>query len=418
MAQAKKGGAKASSQQETLMAARMDARVAFFIQPKTIQLAIDRATMASPRGADAESLWLKHLWVRVTANQIEVIGHNHQIGVKGSYPVEASRTGEFLLPPTAFQVFKALDRRVMVQVINEAGIDHVIIESGKFNCKIPTQDVKGYLDHLPNISYSMSLELNEVMVIGMIDRTLFSVANDDSRYGLNGLYIEVGDKDDHGQTRGEFYLRMVSTDGHRLSRVEAKLDRKTSGAFFALVDRGLVTIWKRLWNGATAETSGLVKLELSEKFARLSDASLQVWGKLLEGDFPDYRQVVPKSFSQMVQIPHEPILEMCQRSMIMTSASKQPSIKLSVDSFSRTLELSSSHMDVGEYREELKDIAVDTPNMESFQIGLNPAYFVEALKALSNPEVRLCLTNTIGPCVLNDKDDASIQYVLMPIRLS
>ena len=216
------------------------------------------------------------------------------------------------------------------------------------------------------------------------------------------------------------YLRMVSTDGHRLSRVEAIPDKKPSDTLKALIARDLVGIWTKLWKGDNLETSPLLKLEVGESFARITDGDLQAWGQLLEGDFPDYRQVVPKSFKRLVRIPLEPVIDMCQRSLTLTAMQKQQTVRLKVHDVKDgkgVLEVSSSNPDIGEYREDLDGIEVSKMDSDVFVIGLNPKYMMEALKALGTPRIRMCLTDSIGPCVVDDETDPSIQYVLMPVRL-
>jgi DNA polymerase-3 subunit beta len=233
----------------------------------------------------------------------------------------------------------------------------------------------------------------------MIAKTFFSISTDETRYHLNGVLFEC---DGH-------VARMVSTDGHRLSKVERPLENGPVLAQGIIVPRkGLMEVRRAL---ESAEGEIELGIHNGHLFVRVGSTALSV--KLIEAQFPPYEQVIPKENEKVAIAPRLATLEAMKRVSIMSS-DKTWGIKLSVAK--GELKVASDNPDLGEAHETI-DIGYDGP---ALTIGFNAKYFIELLGEMEGDEVRLELNGELDPGLVRSADQAragSYVGVVMPMRI-
>jgi len=241
--------------------------------------------------------------------------------------------------------------------------------------------------------------LPQETIKGMMRKTSFAVSTDESRYVLNGLFLSLK----------ENKMTMVATDGRRLALVDEEVDinEKSQGEF--IIPAKAVGELNRLLTG-----SGTVEIKLGENqasFALKDDKGFSVLliTKLIEGNYPNYRQVIPGEAKERVPLVREEFVHALRRAEIMTSE-KANSVRLTFGK--NTLAITANSPEVGEARETL---AVNYKGKE-MAIAFNPRYLIEALNALSEDEVYFELIDELSPGVL--KINGPFLYVVMPMRLS
>jgi DNA polymerase-3 subunit beta len=241
--------------------------------------------------------------------------------------------------------------------------------------------------------------LPQETVRGMMKKTSFAISTDESRYVLNGIFLSLKD---HKMT-------MVATDGRRLALVdeEVDIDEKSHGEF--IVPAKTVNELNRL-----LQEKGELELRFAENQAsfNLKDekgSSILIVSKLIEGNYPNYRQVIPAETKERVPLVREELLHALRRAEIMTSE-KSNSVKLSFGK--NKLEITANSPEVGEAKESLA-VNYKGPDMA---IAFNPKYMIDPLNALPNDEVFLELIDDLSPGVL--KINGPFLYVVMPMRLS
>ena len=252
---------------------------------------------------------------------------------------------------------------------------------------------------LPKFKDDKKVSLPQETVKAMMRKTSFAVSTDESRYVLNGIFISLKD---HKMT-------MVATDGRRLALVDEEVDiaEKSSGEF--IVPAKAVNELNRL-----LQEKGDVEIKFGENqasFALKDDKgfSVLVITKLIEGNYPNYRQVIPAEVKERVPLSREEFLQALRRAEIMTSE-KANSVKLTFGK--NNLAITANSPEVGEARETL---AVNYKGKE-MAIAFNPRYLIDALNALGEDEVFFELIDELSPGVL--KINGPFLYVVMPMRLS
>ena len=252
---------------------------------------------------------------------------------------------------------------------------------------------------LPKFKDDKKVGLQQETVRAMLKKTSFAVSTDESRYVLNGIFVSLKD--------GK--MTLVATDGRRLALVdeEVEISEKSTGEF--IVPAKAINELNRL-----LQDKGEVELKFGENqasFALKDDKGFSVLliTKLIEGNYPNYRQVIPGEAKERIPINREELLQALRRAEIMTSE-KANSVKMTFGK--NQLAITANSPEVGEARETL---AVNYKGKE-MAIAFNPRYLIDPLAALSEDEVFIELIDELSPGVL--KINGPFLYVVMPMRLS
>ena len=235
---------------------------------------------------------------------------------------------------------------------------------------------------------------------GLIDRTRFAISTEETRYYLNGIYLHEADRD------GTAMLRAVATDGHRLASVEIPLPAGAEGMPGVIVPRKAVTELRKLID----ESGDGVAVSLSESKIRFAFDDAVLTSKLIDGTFPDYQRVIPEGNDKVMEVDCGVFAEAVDR-VSAISSEKSRAIKLSLDG--GTLVLSASSPEHGSATEEL-EVAYDGDLLE---IGFNSAYLLDVTRQIEGETARFTMADSASPTVMQETDDASALYVLMPMRV-
>jgi DNA polymerase-3 subunit beta len=251
---------------------------------------------------------------------------------------------------------------------------------------------------MPNLADQKSVKIPQEKLRSMLRKTSFAISSDESRYVLNGIFMSLK----------EHKLTMVATDGRRLSMVDEDVDVSDKNQTEFIVPAKAVNELVRL---LTDKGEVEVRFAGNQAAFTLKDdkgMNLIIVTKLIEGNYPNYRQVIPGEAKERVSLSREEFMHALKRAELMTSE-KQNSVKLN---FTRNnLAITANSPDVGEARETM---AINYKGKD-MAIAFNPGYVIEPLNALANDEVYLELIDELSPGVL--KINGPFLYVVMPMRL-
>ncbi len=267
------------------------------------------------------------------------------------------------------------------------------IKAGKVSYRIvgmPDRDFPKVPDH----KEAIFTELDAITLREMIDRTLFSICNDETRFHLNGVLFESNG----------VAARMVSTDGHRLSKVDRKMPGgPTLSAGVIVPKKGVLEIKKILDGAATCKLA----IKTPHVYVQVDDMVLAI--KLIDAQFPPYEQVIPKSHKHTVVIDRAQLLDGIKRAQLMSSETR--GVKLTFTD--GTLAIASDNPDVGEVREELD---ADYTG-EALVIGFNPKYLIDILLAIQVDQIALELGGQLDPGLVRPLAGDDFAGVIMPMRI-
>lgn len=249
---------------------------------------------------------------------------------------------------------------------------------------------------LPSIAEVPTVDVDPRTLAEMISKTIFSVSSDETRQHLAGVLFECDGK----------VGRMVSTDGHRLSKVERKLEGGPVLATGILIPRKGVLELRRVVEGREAPVGLGVKD--GQLIVKADEIGLAV--KLSDSQFPPYQQVIPAENDRKVFVSRDAFLDALKRVAIMAS-DKTWGVRLSLDKGWLSIEADSP--DLGNARERIEVEYKGQP----VQVGFNARYFIELLGEMGSPEVQLELAGELDPAVVRPSDNGDYLGVVMPMRL-
>ena len=267
------------------------------------------------------------------------------------------------------------------------------IKSGKVTYRIvgmPDRDFPKVPDHR-EASYAT---VESAVLREMIERTMFSICNDETRFHLNGVFFESdGSK-----------CRMVSTDGHRLSKVERTIPNGPKlSAGVIIPKKGLLEIKKVLEQGPNA------KLAVKTPHVFLVQDDIAIAVKLIDAQFTPYDQVIPRDHKKIITVDRLRLIDALRRAQLMSSETRGVKVAASKEGVTIT----SDNPDLGEVREELEAEF----NSDPIAIGLNPKYVVELLTQMTSDQVTVALGGELDPGLIRPLTGDDYLGVVMPMRI-
>ncbi len=347
---------------------------------------------------------LSHVLLEATADGLlHVSATDLDISVSSEHPCEVKKPGKATVPARQFfEVVRSLPEKQVS--LRRSGNDWLEVKSGSAEFKLvglPPDDFPA----LPRFEKVQLVEVQAADLLQMIDLTAFAVSTDETRYNLNGVFFEPF----------EGALRTVATDGHRLSLAERALPSALQVKKGVILPRkGLAELKKLLLETDPSET----RLGFVENQAVVQRPGVTLVMRLVEGVFPDYRQVIPRAGDKRVTAGRERLLETLRRVSLLSSE-KAHAVKL--DLAPGRLRVLSQNPDLGEAREELP-VTYEGPPL---QIGFNGRYLIDVLSALACLEataaqdVVLELADDLSPGVIRPAGESATRYtgVVMPMRI-
>jgi DNA polymerase III subunit beta len=310
-----------------------------------------------------------------------------------------------------------LNAHKLFEIVREAEADEVALRSldgdwveikcGRARFKMMSLDSRSF-PAMPSIGERAEpaggtaprteLSIGAKVLTTMIDKTIFAVSPDETRYNLSGVYLESPAPDT---------VRMAATDGHRLSLIDRPAAGFSMQGGAILPRKGLNELRRLLDSGAEGDTTLCVDPQL----AWVLQANTEISMRRVEGEFPDYRGVIPKSSRYQIAVGRDALLAALKRAAIFSS-DRYHGIRLSLASGSLTV--SSTSPELGEASET---VDVEFAG-EEFSVGFNAAYLLQAATAVpAQSEILLGLTDEVSPGVITTPEDSAYLYVVMPMRL-
>ncbi len=334
--------------------------------------------------------------------QVFITATDLEVGVHGKHPAEVVTSGAI-----------TISARHLYDIVRSLPAERVTLKKLPNNWAQVQADAGGRqieykmlgmapedFQALPDVSNAALFPVDADMLKQMIDKTSYAVSNDETRYNLNGAYLEALE---------DGVFRMVATDGHRLSMIDAKLSPEPEAVKFdqgvIIPKKGLLEI-KRLIE--SEQTDCQMGLDGNNLVFKMQDVTVIM--RLLDGQFPEYRHVVPDKQNTNLSVERKPFIDSLRRISILSS-DRASGVKLVLSG--EQLRVTTSNPDLGEATE---DLGVENASGE-ITIGFNSRYMIDALSAIDSERVDLSLEDDLSPGVLRPAEDEHYTCVVMPMRI-
>ena len=344
---------------------------------------------------------LSHALMTIGGGILTVVSSDLEIVVRCQQPVAAGEPGSIALPARKLlDIAKVLPKESPVTVAGKEG-NYVEISSGRSHFRLaglPAQE----FPEMPEKPAGKAVSIDGSVFRKLSERVVPFASSDETRYNLAGILLEQAGKKDGSM------LRMVATDGHRLAMADGEVGNigdLLASRKILVPKKGILEIRK------LAETGpGSIDLSASEKFLFAAKGDTEVWVRLLDADFPDYRQVIPKENLLTATVSRDAFAEVLRRVAVM-APDKVHSVKLSFSG--KQLEVSSISPDQGEAR-DLLEAEYEGPAMK---IGFNGRYLQDAVSGVSEEKMVLQLKDEISQVILRPEKERNYLAIVMPMRI-
>ena len=355
-----------------------------------IGLAASVAPSKSPRPV------LQNLLLDAKAGVLEVTGTDLDVAIRVAVEqVEVLQDGRVLVNAARLQQIlrELIGEEVVLETDERQGC---IVTTGDSRFHVMGEDPEDYPE-LPAWEAQGAFKLEAGHFAEMIRRTHFATHPEKTRYAMNGILVDLRDK----------RLRLVATDGKRLSMCERGVEVETEEPVFVVVPtKGMTLLQRVITDGGAA-----IELRVESSQIQMRTANATIAARLIEGHFPPYEDVLPSGHDKKLKVAREPFMQSLRRAALLGTKDTQ-AVRFV---FGREgLELTSRVPEVGETRIQFP---LDWP-FDELEIGFNPHYFVDVLRVLDVTELDLELKDGVSAAVVREQDDhGQFVYLVMPLNL-
>ncbi len=337
---------------------------------------------------------LSFILLRQEGDEITFTGTDLEVEIIARIKTNRNVSVELTLPARKFlDICRALPEGAIIEIRKDD--DKVSVKSGKSRFSLLTLPPTDF----PNIQasqWNQSISVSQAVLKNLLQQTHFCMAQQDMRYFLNGLLVELGD----GR------LQIVGTDGHRMAISESALKEYAGGSKQIIVPRKGIHEFMRLLE----DVSDPVELQFNANHMRARTANFVFTSKLIDGKYPDYAKVIPATQNKRVYVEREALRESLGRAAILSNE-KYRGVRLTLAD--KSLKISAHNPEQEEAQEE---IAAEYSG-ETMEIGFNVSYMLEAIGALHSQQIVIGLTDANSSCTISSPDTKTPLYVIMPMRL-
>ncbi|MEO0423767.1 MAG: DNA polymerase III subunit beta [Pseudomonadota bacterium] len=337
---------------------------------------------------------LANVLLVVESDRLSVTATDLEVELCAGVEVAAEETGEVTVPGRKFlDICKALPDGAKV-TLSRSG-DKVTVKSGRSRFTLSCLEASEF-PVVDEVDGQLDLSLSCAELSRLIEKTQFSMAQQDVRYFLNGLLLEMK----------EGTMRAVATDGHRLSMSQMPLGEAAEASVQVIVPRKGVLELQRL-----LPTEGEAKVTVGTNHIMVAlDGGTRFTSKLIDGRFPDYEKVVPAAVSNQLETDKAELVQALRRASILSNE-KYRGIRLELAENRLIIQ---AHNPEQEEAEEEMEVEYGGAGMA---IGFNVTYLIDALAAVDGETVTLRLNDPNSSCLVTGSDADQSKYVVMPMRL-
>ena len=343
---------------------------------------------------------LANVLIEAQKGKLSLTATDMDLAIVESVPAEVAKTGKTTVQAhTLYDIVRKLAEGSQIGIESIADKGQVALKSGRSSFALAALPA----DDFPQMAGSdlpHEFELDASLLKGLIDKTRFAISTEETRYYLNGIYLHAT------QSNGIPVLRAVATDGHRLARVETPLPAGADKIPGVILPRKAVIELHKL----IGETSGGVKVALSETRVRFGFEDVVLTSKLIDGTFPDYERVIPAGNDKVMDVTRAEFAAAVDR-VATISTDKSRAVKLALAKNQLTLTASSA--DSGAAEEEI-EAKYTGPAIE---IGFNARYLLDIAEQIQGEGARFKMADAASPTLVEDPADSTALYVLMPMRV-
>jgi DNA polymerase-3 subunit beta len=371
----------------------------FIIDKETILDALTKVQGIT--GKKTNILITSSILISAKESTISIQATDLEMAFKALYQTEVLQEGSTSVPSRkVYEIVRAFPSKMIA--IKEIENKWIQIADKKVEYNIVGMEPDDFPD-FPDITGIEWFEIDVDVFKNMINKTIYSVLGDEGRAQLGGICFESLTTDQVKK------IRMVSTDGHRLSIIDhiVEDEKFTLGELkegVIIPKNGIIEVLRILEGGKSVQ----IGFKDNNFVVKKGEEVLIV--RLIEGEFPDYEMVIPETCQNDMNVQKEDFLMMLRRMSILSS-DKYSGVRFNIDK--EQVEVTTTNPEIG----ESKEIISVSYSGEPLEVAFNPKYFIETLTSMDSDEVVVRFKNEVNPCTIDGKGDPGFLSVIMPMRV-
>lgn len=336
---------------------------------------------------------LANVLLSVRQGLLSITATDLEVELVASTDIAAQEGTDITVPGRKFlDILRALPEKLSVSLNVEA--EKVVIKAGRSRFSLSTLPAAEF-PVIDDINSQQTVQVPRKELLRLLEKTHFSMAQQDVRYYLNGMLLEIDG----------MVLRAVATDGHRLALCESPLAARAKTTQQVIVPRKGVLELQRVLTD-----EGVAELAIGTNHIRAQIGDIRFTSKLIDGRFPEYSRVIPAAPAAAIRADRDVLRQALQRTAILSNE-KYRGIRVTVKRNTVTVQ---AHNPEQEEAEEEIEVGYEGVDLE---VGFNVNYLLDALAAIDGQDVELGLTDSNSSCLIRSPGTTTARYVVMPMRL-
>jgi DNA polymerase-3 subunit beta len=335
-------------------------------------------------------------------NGIKISANNLEIGMELGIKANVTKEGSALLPAkTLSGIVSKLPETKIGFKLSENGSIRINYDQSHFNLNaLPADEFPA----LPKVKEGKSFTVDPEILASMIKQTIFAVSSSEEKYVLTGVLLEAGKSTQAGDTTN---LRLIATDGYRLAKRGEKIELKGDPGISVIVPAKAL---QELAKIIDVKEKGEIRVNVSSEQISFKFNDVYLVSRLIQGQFPDYRQVIPKKSTTKVELDTKELLRAAERAAVIASGSANVS---AFEVKGGKLYVTANTPDVGSVTEVINAAVKGT---EKARVSFNIRLITDVLSVMEDDQVVLELGEGLSPGVIRPESGKEYLYIVMPIR--
>lgn len=362
----------------------------FSVEQKQLQNALNIAL----KGISNKNIMeiLKGIYIEAQGNELILTTNNLEIGIKTKISADIIEPGTVIIEGKIISdIIRKLPDEKLTITVNEEGIVNIVSRRSKFNIKSMMKTQFPPVEEFEEERYH-DIDVN--LFTDMIKKTNFAASQDETKGVLTGELFEVKDNS----------ISMVAIDGFRLAVKGIPSNQDLGNNKVVIPVRTLLEISK-LVSGDNPS----LKVLFEEKYVSFVIGKTTISSRLLEGEFVNYSQIIPKEFMTTIKLNNRDFIDSLERASLVSNNNL---VKLSISS--DNLSISARNSEIGDLEEDLE---IELIGKDLDVIAFNIKYFLDALKNIEDEFIFMNFNTAVSPCVIKPESDENYTYLLLPVRI-
>ena len=340
---------------------------------------------------------LEGILIQTNDNEIKLTTYDLEIGIEYVIESEVEEQGNTVVNAIMFsEIIRKLPDTQISITLNENNL--LVIECEGSLYKLATMNPEEFPE-LPKINIEISIQLDQKTLKSMIRKTIFAVSIEENRPIFTGCLFAINDNK----------LNVVAVDGFRLAWTSNFLENKSSDFKAVIPGKTLNEV-----NKIILDSYDFIKIGVSKNQALFEMENCKIVTRLLDGEFLNYKSVIPQNWETRIRVNRRDIQECFERVSLISASStekeKKYPVKINIEVGKITISCTNQ---TGDAKEEL---FIETEGKD-LEAGFNPKYFLDALKVIDDEEIFINFGTSISPCIIKPIENEDYTYMILPIRM-